>query len=121
MSIAVPTGGSNRGMQSTILNREWTPRSPVACTRLGLWAPSIALAETQINGRGAVLVIGLRCRHVARQIPAGLDKPVHLGNGIPDAGVDAQRIAERLRCKRIGIAVGYEARGERRRLRIGRA
>src|SRR5688500_2049356 len=111
MSIAAPTGGSKSGMQSTILNRECTLRSPAACTRLRLSAPSVVLAETQINGRAAVLVMGLR-RHFADQILARGHKPIHLGNRIPDAGVGTQRIAERLRRECIGVAVGYEADGE---------
>ena len=57
--------------------------------------------------------------HFLHEIPGSSDELVHLFNGVPDAGVDTQRKSEWRRREGIGIAIGDQALGKRRRLRIG--
>src|SRR4051812_45810797 len=99
-STAAPTRGRRTGMQSTMLSSDSTLRTPVACSGRRRSADSMALAVTQINGRGALVAIAevsmisnyatraqyLLC-HRVRKILGRRDEAIHLFDGIPDASV----------------------------------
>ncbi len=64
MSRAVPTGGNSMGMQSTILNKEWTLRSLTACT-----------STAPVRGRRATRVMEATSKPARRRSMAAPIRP----------------------------------------------